>query len=77
MGLFDFLRLTHKPSLATAADGRYDGHPRTLAPDKEQLVTSMTQRIFGGGADWRDTLRTTLHLGESLDDSLRQMWADH
>lgn len=89
MGLFDFLHRSPKPSLATAAGGRYHGRPLlillenyvlatlgALAPDKEQLVTSITQRIFGGGADWRETLRTTLHLGESLDDSLRQMWAD-
>lgn len=90
MGLFDFLRRSPKPSLATAMGGRYDGRPLlillenyvlsaigNLAPDKEQLVASITQRIFGGDADWRGTLRTTLQLGDSLDDSLRQMWAEN
>ncbi|WP_395717824.1 hypothetical protein [Prosthecobacter sp.] len=90
MGLFDFFRRSPKPSLATAAGGRYAGRPLlillenyvlsaigTLAPDKDQLVASITQRIFGGGTDWRTTLRTTLQLGDSLDESLRRMWAEN
>jgi hypothetical protein len=47
----------------------------SLAPDKEKSAVSITQCVFGGGADWRSTLRATLHLGDSLDGSLRQMWA--
>jgi hypothetical protein len=90
MGLFDFFRRSPKPSLATAAGGRYAGRPLlillenyvlsaigSLAPDKDQLVASITQRIFGGGTDWRTTLRTTLQLGDSLDESLRRMWAEN
>jgi hypothetical protein len=90
MGLFDFFRRSPKPSLATAMGGRYAGRPLlillenyvlsaigSLASDKDQLVASITQRIFGGDADWRATLRTTLQLGDALDDSLRQMWAEN
>lgn len=90
MGLFSFFRKPRKPSYATAANGRYDGRPLLillenyvmstvgcLAPDKEQLVASITQRLFGGDTDWRATLRKTLHLEDSLDDSLRQMWSDN
>lgn len=90
MGLFDFFRRSPKTSLATVAGGRYAGRPLlillenyvlsaigSLAPDKDQLVASITQRMFGGDADWRATLRTTLHFGDSLDDSLRQMWAEN
>jgi hypothetical protein len=90
MGLFDFFRRSPKPSLATAAGGRYVGRPLlillenyvlsaigSLAPDKDQLVASITQRMFGGGTDWCTTLRTTLQLGDSLDESLRRMWAEN
>jgi hypothetical protein len=69
-------------------EGRYDGRPLlillenyvmsaidSLAPDKEQLAVSTTQRVFGGGTDWRSTLRATLHLSDTLDDALRNMWA--
>ena len=88
MGLFDFLSGRRKTSEPPSHTDRYGGRPLlillenyvlsaidSLAPDKEQLAASATQRVFGGGADWRSTLRTTLHLGDSLDESLRQMWA--
>jgi hypothetical protein len=67
---------------------RYEGRPLLLlvenyvlsaigflAPDSEQKVASVTQRVFGGGADWRSTVRSTLRLGDSLDQGLLQMWA--
>lgn len=90
MGLFDFFRRPRKPSYATAMGGRYAGRPLLillenyvlgaigrLPPDKEELTASITRRIFGDGPDWRATLRTTLHLEASMDESLRQMWDDH
>jgi len=45
-----------------------------LPADKEAGLLSVTQRVYGGGDDWKATLRSTLQLGDSLDDSLRQMW---
>lgn len=78
------------PAYATAAGGRYAGRPLLillenyvlktighLAPEKEQINASITRRIFGGGDDWHATLRGTLRLEASLDDDLRQMWAEH
>ncbi|MBL9189435.1 MAG: hypothetical protein JNK23_18275 [Opitutaceae bacterium] len=88
MGLFDFVSGRRKPVEPSLTTDRYNGRPLlillenyvlsaigSLAPDKEQLAASATQRVFGGVGDWRSTLRGTLHLGDSLDESLRQMWA--
>ena len=46
-----------------------------LPADKEAGLLSVTQRVYGGGDDWKATLRATLQLGDSLDESLRRMWA--
>jgi hypothetical protein len=88
MGLFAFRPERRKTSEPSSPTSRYDGRPLlillenyvlsaigTLAPDKDQLAASTTQRVFGGGTDWRATLRSTLHLGDSLDESLHRMWA--
>ena len=45
-----------------------------LPTNKIPTITGMIQRIYGGGEDWKATLRSTLHLHESLDENLRQMW---
>jgi hypothetical protein len=45
-----------------------------LPKDKVPTITSMIQRVYGGGDDWKATLRSVLHLDESLDENLRQMW---
>jgi hypothetical protein len=45
-----------------------------LSSDKEAGLLSVTRRVYGGGDDWKATLRSTLQLGDSLDESLRQMW---
>lgn len=87
MGLFDFLSGRVKTSEPLSND-RYHGRPflillenyvlsaiGSLVPDKEVLAAAATQRVCGGSDDWRSTLRDTLHLGDSLDESLRQMWA--
>jgi hypothetical protein len=46
-----------------------------LPADKYAGVGQLVQKVFGGGADWMQTVREQLHLGETLDDALRQMWA--
>jgi hypothetical protein len=46
-----------------------------LPKDKEPTIASLVQRVYGGRDDWKATLRSTLHLGDSLDKNLRQMWA--
>lgn len=45
-----------------------------LPKDKLPTITAMIQRVYGGGDDWKATLRSTLHLDDSLDENLRQMW---
>lgn len=66
---------------------RYEGKPllillenyvldciECLPKDKASTITAMVQRVYGGGDDWKATLRATLHLDDSLDGNLRQMW---
>jgi hypothetical protein len=45
-----------------------------LPKEKVPRITSMIQRVYGGGDDWKATLRSTLHLDDALDENLRQMW---
>lgn len=45
-----------------------------LPKEKVLTITSMVQRVYGGGDDWKATLRSTLQLDDALDDNLRQMW---
>jgi hypothetical protein len=33
------------------------------------------QHVYGGGEDWRATLRSVLQLDGAMDESLRLMWA--
>lgn len=77
------------PAYAKVMEGRYAGRPLLillenyvlstighLAPDKETLNASITQRIFGGGEDWRETLRGRLRLEASVNDDLCRMWCE-
>ncbi len=88
MGFFNFFSGRRRPVESSTTTDRYSGRPLlillenyvlsaigSLAPDKEQLAVSVTQRVFGGDGNWRSTLRSTLHLGDTLEESLRQMWA--
>ncbi len=68
-------------------DDRYAGKPLLIVLDnyvldcmghfpkeKEPAMTVIVQRVFGGGEDWKATIRAVLHLEESLDENLREMW---
>lgn len=70
-----------------AGDDRYAGKPLLILlenyvldcigqfpEDKRAAMVAVTTRVFGGDDDWKSTVRTTLQLGESLDEHLRQMW---
>ena len=72
---------------ADAEPERYNGKPLliilenyildcigALEPERQQQVRAVVQRTFGGEADWKQTVRSVLHLGESLDEQLRRMW---
>ena len=67
---------------------RYEGRPLlvilenyvldsigALAPDRAAGMTTIVQRVFGGGADWKKTVREKLELSDTIDAAFRQMWA--
>lgn len=77
------------PAYAKVMEGRYAGRPLLillenyilstighLTPEKEAINASITQRIFGGGEDWRGTLRGTLRLEATVDEDLCRMWGE-
>ncbi len=45
-----------------------------LPQKKVPALTAAVQKVYGGGDDWKATLRSTLHLEDVLDDDLRRMW---
>lgn len=45
-----------------------------LPAERYEGVGQIVRKVFGGGSDWMLTVRQQLHLGDSLDDGLRQMW---
>jgi hypothetical protein len=45
-----------------------------LEPEKLASVALIVQRVFGGGSDWRATIRSHLHLADGVDESIRSMW---
>jgi hypothetical protein len=45
-----------------------------LPREKVPTMTGIVQRVYGGGDDWKATLRSTLHLDDTLDENLRQVW---
>ena len=45
-----------------------------LAPDMETKVTETVRRTFGGGTDWKATLRQTVKLPGSMDERIRALW---
>ena len=45
-----------------------------LPPGSSDRLTQMMQQVFGGGPDWKQTLRQTLQLDPSMDEELRKLW---
>ena len=45
-----------------------------LEPGKHAHLRSAVQKTFGGGEDWKLTLRNQLQLGEDLDHNLQDLW---
>jgi hypothetical protein len=69
---------------------RYEGRPLILIldnyildsigelpSDKKALITSIVQKVFGGGADWKKTVRDVLQLSETIEDNIRSLWAEN
>jgi hypothetical protein len=66
---------------------RYEGRPLILildnyvldcigelASDKQALIASIVQKVFGGGSDWKKTVREVLQLSESIEENIRSLW---
>lgn len=45
-----------------------------LSPEKQKNMASVVQSVFGGGGDWKQTLRETLHLDGAMDEQIRHSW---
>ncbi len=41
-----------------------------LPEEKVPALTGVVQKVYGGGDDWKATLRSTLNLEDALDDEL-------
>jgi hypothetical protein len=72
---------------ANAEPDRYRGRPLLIILENYVLAAigaldagtdarllEVVKKVYGGDDDWRRTMRGVLHLGESIDDSLREMW---
>ena len=66
---------------------RYEGRPLILIldnyildcigelpSDKQTLITTIVQKVFGGGTDWKKTVREVLQMSESIEADIRSLW---
>jgi hypothetical protein len=69
---------------------RYEGRPLILIldnyvldcigelpSDKKALITTIVQKAFGGGSDWKKTVRGLLQLSDSIEDNIRSLWTEN
>jgi hypothetical protein len=69
---------------------RYEGRPLILildnyvldcigelASNKQALITTLVQKAFGGGPDWKKTVREVLQLSESIEENIRSLWTQN
>lgn len=45
-----------------------------LDADMNARVEEIVRRVYGGGVDWRCTLREQLDLNQTVDESIFRMW---
>ena len=45
-----------------------------LPPESSEKLATLMQQALGGGPDWKQTIREMLHLEQSLDQQLRDLW---
>jgi hypothetical protein len=73
---------------AEAGPDRYEGRPLLillenyvlaaigeLPPEKAAAAGAVVRKTWGGDDDWMRTLRGEVDLNDSVDDTLRQLWA--
>jgi hypothetical protein len=69
---------------------RYEGRPLILIldnyvldcigelpSDKKALIITIVQKVFGGGTDWKKTVRDVLQLSGSIEDDIRSLWIEN
>jgi hypothetical protein len=47
-----------------------------LPPDKDAGIRAIVKRTFGGGDDWRATVRTTMGWPANVDNEILMNWKD-
>ena len=45
-----------------------------LAPEMEARVSRIVKTMFGGGSDWKATLKNTLALPPDMDERIHGLW---
>jgi len=45
-----------------------------LPAESSDKLSRLMQEALGGGPDWKQTIREMLHLEDSLDQQLRELW---
>jgi hypothetical protein len=81
-----FSKKPKEPERSASSD-RYAGKPLLILLENYVLdcigelpaakasgMVTVVQRVYGGGEDWKATLRSVLHLGDGIDDGVRRMW---
>ena len=72
---------------AFAEPERYTGRPLVLVlenyvldvigeleQEKQEGIARLVAAVFGGGDDWRKTVRQQLRLEDAIDNAFREMW---
>lgn len=85
-----WFRKSATPTPKATMDSRYAGKPLLillegyildcighLPRERDAALTQVVQQVYGGGSDWKATLRSVLHLEDTLDNHLREMWANN
>jgi hypothetical protein len=72
---------------AVIAEERYEGRPllrlldcyvlaltEHLDPEMERKVAKLVKTQFGGGSDWKASLRVGIKLPPDMDERIRELW---
>ena len=75
------------PRKLDSDDTRYAGKPQLvllenwildvmgeLPQEKQDKTKRIIQRVYGGGEDWKETLRYALRLDSDVEDKFRKLW---
>ena len=85
--MFGWSKKTAKPSTDPLKSDRYKGKPLLillenyvldaigeLPKEKQDSIKTVVQRVYGGGDNWKATLRSTLVLEDTVDEEFKRLW---